>query len=64
MTVDTDSLRYLPRRSSNNCDLQFANSERFKENYSIDLTHCHQRKTLDRSRQAIHWITESPHILF
>ena len=27
---------YLVRRSSKNCDLQFANSDRFKENYSID----------------------------
>ena len=26
-----------PRRSSNNCDLQFANTDRFKDNYSIDV---------------------------
>ena len=38
------SLRHLPRRSSKNCDLQFANTDRqtdrhtdrLKENYSID----------------------------
>ena len=30
------SLRHLPRRSSKNCDLQFANFDRFKENYSLD----------------------------
>ena len=40
MTVDTNSLRYLPRRSSKNCDRQFANSDRqtnrIKENYNID----------------------------
>ena len=37
--VDTKNLRHLPRRSSKNCDLQFANTDRqldFKENYSID----------------------------
>ena len=28
MTVDTNSLRYLPRLSSNNCDLPFANNDR------------------------------------
>ena len=33
---DTISLRHLPRRSSKNCDLQFANNDRFKANYSID----------------------------
>ena len=27
MTVDTNNLRYLPRRSSKNSDLWFANSE-------------------------------------
>ena len=27
MTVDTNSLRYLPRRSSKNCDLQFVNND-------------------------------------
>ena len=36
MIIDTHNLRYLPRRSSKNCDLQFANSDRqtdrFKEN--------------------------------
>ena len=33
--------RHLPRQSSKNCDLQFANSDRFKENYSIDsIAHC------------------------
>ena len=30
--VDTNSLRHLPRRSSKNCDLQFANCDIFKEN--------------------------------
>ena len=28
LSVDTNSLRHLPRRSSKNCDLQFANSDR------------------------------------
>ena len=36
LSVNTNSLRHLPRRSSKNCDLQFANSDRFKENNSID----------------------------
>ena len=36
LSADTNSLRHLPRRSSKNCDLQFANSDRFKENCSID----------------------------
>ena len=35
-SVDTNSLRQLPRRLSKNCDLQFENSAVFKENYSID----------------------------
>ena len=35
---DTNSLRHLPRRSSKNCDTQFDNFDRFKENYSIDDT--------------------------
>ena len=34
------SIRHLPRRSSKNCDLQFDNSDRFKENYSIDTSVC------------------------
>ena len=34
---DTNRLRHLPRRSSKNCDLQFANFDRLKENYSIDI---------------------------
>ena len=33
LSVDTNSLRHLPRQSSKNCDLQFANI--FKDNYSI-----------------------------
>ena len=37
LSDDTISLRHLPRRSSKNCDLQFANNDRFKANYtSID----------------------------
>ena len=36
LSDDTNSLRHLSRRSSKNCDLQFANTDRFKENYSID----------------------------
>ena len=32
-----ESLRHLPRRLSSNCDLRFANSDVFKENYSIKL---------------------------
>ena len=31
----------LPRRSSKNCDLQFANFDRLKENYSIDICPFH-----------------------
>ena len=37
---DTISLRHLPRRSSKKCDLQFANNDRFKANYSIDYLFC------------------------
>ena len=33
-----NSLIYLPRRSSKNCDLQFDIFDRFKVNYSIDDT--------------------------
>ena len=33
---DTVSLRYLPRRSSKNYDLQIANGDRFKTNYNVD----------------------------
>ena len=36
LSDDTISLRHLPRRSSKNCDLPFANNDRFKANYSID----------------------------
>ena len=40
LSVDMNSLIHLPRRSSKNCDLQFANTDRqtyiLKENYSID----------------------------
>ena len=36
LSDDTISLRHLPRQSSKNCDLQFANNDRFKANYSID----------------------------
>ena len=38
LSADTDSLRHLPRRSSKNCDMQFANTDRQTdlENYSID----------------------------
>ena len=32
LSVDTNSLRPLPRRSSKNCNMQFANSDIFKEN--------------------------------
>ena len=37
LSDDTVSLRYLPRRSSKNYDLQFANGDRFKTNYSVDV---------------------------
>ena len=37
LSDDTVSLRHLPRRSSKNCDLQFANGDRFKANYSVDI---------------------------
>ena len=36
LLVDTNSLRYLLRRSSKNFDLPFANGDRFKENFSTD----------------------------
>ena len=36
MTDDTISWRHLPRRSSKTFDLQFANNDIFKANYSID----------------------------
>ena len=36
LSVDVNSLIHLPRRSSKNFDLQFANFDRFNENYSID----------------------------
>ena len=36
LSVDTNSLRHLLRRSNKNCELQFHNSDRFKKNYSID----------------------------
>ena len=36
LSVDTNNLRHVPRRSSKNCDLEFANTDRLKENYSID----------------------------
>ena len=38
LSVGSNSLRHLPRRSSKNCDLQFASTDRLKENYSIDCT--------------------------
>ena len=54
LSVDTNNLRHLPRRSSKNCDLQFANTDRptdrhtdirtdgrtdgRTENYSIDVS--------------------------
>ena len=37
---DTISLRHLPRRSSKNCDLQFANSDRLKANYCVNANTC------------------------
>ena len=44
MIVNTNSLRYLQRRSSKNCDLQFVNNDRLtdriKETYSIDTVCC------------------------
>ena len=36
-TIRTVRERHLPRRSSKNCDLQFANTDRFRENYSIEI---------------------------
>ena len=39
LSVDTNGLRHLTRRSSKNCDMQFANydrqTDRFKEKYKI-----------------------------
>ena len=42
LSVDTNSLRHLPRRSSNNCDLQFDNLDRHTDNYIVTyiLVHC------------------------
>ena len=37
LSDDTVSMRHLPRRSSKNCDFPFANSDRFKANYSVDM---------------------------
>ena len=45
----TNGLRHLLRRSSKNCDLQLANSDIFKENYSVDV-------------RVIQLITEGIHI--
>ena len=39
LSDDTVSLRYLPRRTSKNYDLQFANGDRFKTNNSVDTIH-------------------------
>ena len=36
VTLEWPLRRHFPRRSSKNCDLEFANTDRFKENYSID----------------------------
>ena len=36
-TISFNCLRHLPRQLGKNCDLQFANTDRFKENYSIDI---------------------------
>ena len=46
LSVDTKSLRDLLRRSTKNCDMQFANSDIFKENYSIDV-YCTYLSTVD-----------------
>ena len=47
LSVDTNSLRHLARRSSKNCELQFGNCDRqtdrlisLKENYSVDKCVC------------------------
>ena len=37
LSVDTNSLIHLPTRSSNNCDLEFDNTDKLRENYSIGL---------------------------
>ena len=37
LSVDRNSLRHHPRRSGKNCDLQFANTDILKDNYSIDM---------------------------
>ena len=41
LSVDTNSLIHLPRQSSKNCDLEFANTDILKENYSIDVESKH-----------------------
>ena len=52
LSDDTVSLRHLPRRSSKNSDLQFANGDRFKANYSVDdvtnVSDGFPKKSLDR----------------
>ena len=50
LSVDTNSLRYLLRWSSKNCHLQFANSDIFKENYSIDNSVCQCTRARARTR--------------
>ena len=40
LSVDTNILRHLPRRSSKNSELQFANCDRFKENYTTINLYC------------------------
>ena len=42
LSDDTNSLRHLPIRSSKNCDLELANTDRLMENYSIDDPKCSQ----------------------
>ena len=56
----TKSLRRVPRWSSKNCDLQLANSDRFKENYSIDTSVC--QCTHARARTRTH--TGLEHVSF
>ena len=47
-----NSYRHFPRRSSKNCDLPFANTDRFKENYSIDKE---KWKVKNKGRQNETW---------
>ena len=61
MTVNTNRLRYIPRRSSKNCDLQFVNSNRQTDRQTDrqadrqtdrhTVTHRHTDRQTDRFKE-------------